>query len=466
MTNRIKPFSFGARQLASYTVWSAVDSVALRASDALVQILLVVLLIRSDYGLLGLAMGYLQMVAFFSVQPESALLRFLPKANTDAGRRKLLGRCYAVTMHKSWLLSFRFVLIALVIGLGFGWNLAAITLALGVLTELRLLQYAMAMFLKLADKNGKAVVLNFAFRILQLSCLAVALYWQQSIWSYVAAMTACQLLATVALWVLTVVELKLRWWPRWSDAAKFWPILVNFVGWAHLCSYITGLIFAVHIVFLSWAGADLDTVGTFSVGVRIAAFCFIVPMAIQGAATLAISSVENHADRLRRLGAYVRMLSVISLTQLIGYMLVGHWLLELLFQLKGHPHAAAAALEIYQMSLPLVIGATLLNCLRPFTGYAMSTMEMWRYTTTICVPAVMITLVAYAVTASWGATAIGWAALVCYPLFGLVIACVAIGPVAAWKCLFEMTDAEKTLINGLRPRFAGAVKLRGSADVE
>jgi hypothetical protein len=454
--NLSKRLSFDSRQLASYTFWSTLDSVALRASDAFIQVLLVVLLVRSDYGLFGLALGYLQLVALLSFQPESALLRYLPKANTESGRRKLLAQCYSVTIHKTWLLSFRYLAIAAILWVTFDWQLAVITLLLGLLTELRMLQYAFAMLLKLADKNGKAVVLNFGFRIFQLSCLGLALFWSQSIWSYLLAMTICQLLATLTLYIVTCRDIRLRLLPRLKDAIAYWPVLARFVGWAHVSNFITSLIFALHVIFLSWAGADLDAVGTFSVGVRIAAFCFVVPMAIQGAATLAISGVEETVDRVRRLGAYVRLLSLFSLLQFISFVVLGPLLLEALFRLRGAPLAADQALEIYRISLPMVLGATLLNCFRPFIAYAVATEPMWRYTILICLPSTVITLISYAVTAQTGPVFVSYAALVCYPLLGMIAAVVAVGPSHAVKSLLQFTATEKIFFADLRNRFTFA----------
>lgn len=344
------------RSVFRNTASAIADLVLLKLGTTLAFILLVRLLAQEEIGVLGVASGYLVLLAFLDVRPVQVLLRDYPKISADPAERDARLTAF-LTFWSGQSAAILLVSLALqllvlrrlgVEGLPFLFlGLTADFIGLTLQDLVKTVFYA-------DFQQGTATRIGFALGLLRVASLSV-LFLQPSLATYAWVLIATAAVSG-AVWLLALRR-RLGFRPAFSRRIPgiLRESLSDYGLWSHGQRVVMDTLLLVDTLVLSLAGESLRAIGNYTIALRFTSvFFFQISWQLARSLQVVLSHRPEERQSARAINSFFKLNALVSLS-LLGIVLVaGGGLIRLLFGPDVDPDAV-------RFARITGIGATIMN---------------------------------------------------------------------------------------------------------
>lgn len=330
---------------------SGVEKLFVIAVQFLSSILVIRLLPRDDYGVIGVVAGYFAFVSFINVSLESIMLK--EHKAFDEKRKEVLQAFFVFNLFKALLFVVIATLFTLVLP-GFYEN-SGFVYAIWSITFIMIADSVTAPFVIYfaAKLNQKLVTKLGVFRAALGLALLTGLFAYPQLW-YIALKDLAVSTVFIAFW-LYLARKRLDFRPTLSvrDFAFIRRSFLDYALWTHLNGVVTTLIYRSDTFFLSFF-VGLSVVGNYTIGLNSANIANILPSILGYQNSIALSHARDREHAVTISNAFVRASVVLGVLTLAAFFLLGHFYLELI---TGQPDNDA----IYFYMMCIVTGLVLVK---------------------------------------------------------------------------------------------------------
>lgn len=410
--------SFG-RKIINNTSYALLDLLLTKIGTTVAFVLLVRLLPETDIAALGIATGYLVFVAYLEVGPIRVLLRDYPAvAKQQRVRDELLTALFGF-----WLLqSVAIVLMALALN--------RFVLADLGLPELPFLFLGLAIdFVALswqdwiktvfyADfQQATATRLGFVLSLLRFVCYLFLLV-EPSLTTYTWILIGTSVLNCIVWGVF--FQTRFHYKPVISPqlGATLKASLISYGLWDHVNRMVIDTLFTVDTVILSWVALSrLSDIGDYTIALKFTSLFFIIPGQLRRSLQLALAHCQDERRQTDAVSTFLKVNALVSLGQLVGVIVAGSWLIDLLFGVDTDPN-------VFRYVLLISIGVAVMNLAMPLIGVINNCCSLRKASMHVFLPLLIVGVGVYVVAAMLGRTlGIAMGNIVVYTLLagGLVL---------------------------------------------
>ncbi|MBI3774796.1 MAG: hypothetical protein HY273_04455 [Gammaproteobacteria bacterium] len=327
-------------------------------------VLMVRLLPRSDYGVIGVVMGYGVIIQLFSLSLENAILR--EHRDYAGNAERFLLNFFVFNAFKALvIITLGFLLAGVLPALyaerGFFWAVCSMsTIVVGDILVGPLVLYASARY-----EQRLVTMINVARFSLNLILLFGLFYWPSLSYLFVkdVVVTAGFVLAWYGLagkrLALDFTHVSLR---RDVDPAFIWKTLTKYSLWVHMTGVATNFIYRADAFFLSFF-APLAVVGNYNVALTSANVANIAPSILGYQNSVAISHAKDQSEAFRLTDAFLRISTYLGIATLLGFLVLGVFYLQMI---TGQSNVDDMYLYMVCIVIGLVIAKTIAS---PLVAY-------------------------------------------------------------------------------------------------
>lgn len=426
------------RKLFALTSFSIIDIVLLKLLGGIIFILLTNLLPRAEIGIIGVVAGYLVLFRFISITPESILLRDYPKMKQAINQ-------YLTSFFVFWVLKT-----VVIVGLGAVVSYL-VFLQTGNVT-LAFYLFGSVIVLMLGYFQGiikethyvsflqkRVTTLNVIFICAQLG-LSLVLFFIPQLLLYLIILLVINVASSVVWMTLLMRSLHFRF-DTHQTFKHMKHCIADFSLWQNLTGSITYLIYNIDTFILSFF-VSLEVIGDYTIALTIANFFFVIPLVLQRSFTLGFSNISDPATVNRTLSLFIRYSLFVSVAQLVGYYLIGRWIVMIF--------SSTSVELIYWLSFIIISGISILGVGRPLISLANTKTKIKKLFFLVFLPMGIMSIVIYTLfTLLWGITGTAWGNVVSYSLFLFLLVVYTRREVAFSLTFPLITEDEKRFLKRL-----------------
>jgi O-antigen/teichoic acid export membrane protein len=402
-------------QVATNTGAAILDVVLIKLAQIVVFALLVRALDTTAIAAIGIATGYLVLIAYADVSPIRVLLRDYPRLASDerATNRLLTGMFLFWLAQSATMLAITGLLQLTVIAALDVPGLALVFFAIVVdFMALSFREWIKTVFYA-GLRQGIATAIGSAEALTRLACFSLVLIWPS---------------LEVYAWLLLALAAGgfLCWTVAFLACFHYRPVvdrdvlpalvrsIVDYGIWDHLNRTALDTLFLIGTVVLSWS-ARLDEIAHYSIALRFTSLLLLVPMQLGRALQIALAYLPPER-RSAVINTGLKVCALLSLGQLAMIAVLGEALLHLLFGADLDP-------AVLTYTLVLTLGATMLNLGRPLISVTNNFTDLRQTFGRVYLPLLVVGLGIYVIAAAWGgAIWLAWANLLAYTLVTMSLA--------------------------------------------
>lgn len=349
--------------------------------------ILIRLLSVEEIGIIGLSGGYIALLGFVMLLPESIFIRDFSKIRLRAndyissflgfgGIRNLV--LFILALPVAWWVSQEQS--TFTVGMYF------ILLVLSTLINSLSSPFREAFYANY--RQARITFVDLSLNVVSFASLGL-LYFSRDVLTYGFLQVLVALLG-VGWWYWNAKQKMGFTFKLPGDWIKIsYDSIRGFVFWNHLGGVINRLVYQADIVILSFF-VSLAALGEYTIALTIANVFFVFPQLVQKLMSLSFSQIEKQSLS-KNLGVAVRYNTLFSLAQFLGYWALGHYLIDFL-HIKNAP-------LVFTYSLFLAGGVTLLNLARPWISLAVVRIEPKKFFTHLFLFPCALAMVIYWVAA-------------------------------------------------------------------
>lgn len=364
----------------------AFTAIAILAST----VLMVRLLPRGDFGVIGVVMGYGVIVQLFSLSLENIILR---EHREYAGNPEhFLLNFFVFNVFKALvILALGFLLASVLPELyaerGFFWAVWSMSIiVVGDILAGPLVLYASARY-----EQRLVTMINIGRFSLNLALLLGLFYWPSLFYLFVkdVVVTAVFVLAWYGLaskrLALNFMRVSLR---RDVDPAFIWKALTKYSLWVHMTGVSTYFVYRADAFFLSFF-APLTVVGNYNVALTSANVANIAPSILGYQNSVAISHAKDQREAFRLTDTFLRISTYVGILTLLGFLVLGDFYLQ---AVTGQSNVNDMYLYMMCIVASLIIAKTITS---PFVAYINVKGDVRRLFVRVNLPMLLFAIVTY-----------------------------------------------------------------------
>lgn len=317
------------KQIISNLISSGADKFVTTAVQFLSSILLIRLLPREDYGIIGIVGGYFAFVNILNISLESIILRDHKKYDDNLQRR--LNDFFTFNVIKS--IFFLVLALAMSMILSLSYKHPDFIFAIFSIT-----------FILIADSLTSPLVLYSASNFDQKLVAKISIFRSTIGFLILSGLLVYPQLAYVALKDLLVSVLFVSIWfvvahkkfnikPTFhfslSSAAFMKETFLNYSLWTHLSGVVTNIIYRSDALFLSLF-VSLAAVGNYNIALSSANVANVMPMILGYQNSVALSNARNKEHAIEISNAFTRLSIYLGIVTLILFYLWGDLFLRII----------------------------------------------------------------------------------------------------------------------------------------
>jgi O-antigen/teichoic acid export membrane protein len=407
------------RRLAANTGAALVDLILNKVTNTIVFIVLVRVLGTDQIAAIGVAMGYLVLVAYLDISPIRILLRDYPKyQHDDRGRNRLLTALLVFWMGQA-------VAILMLAG-----AIAALLMSRHDLPDMGLLFVAMAcdyLAMSLGTwiktvfysglRQGIATVMSLVIAAARLLAFGL-LFLRPTLNTYSIVLIVMAAAACIAWLIFFVVVFHYRPIIDRHSLGSLWHCLTDYGAWDHLNTMAIDTLFLIDTVILSWIVMSRpdahQQIADYSIALRFTSLLFLIPMQLRRGLQVAIANSPDRRRQVEAVNMVIKFSAMVAMAQLLGVWVVGESLLGILF-------GAGSNANVVLYTRLITVGITILAITLPLLSVVSNLSSLRRAFFQVFLPVLIVGLAVYvAATLLGGAAWLAGANIVVY-------ACMAIG---------------------------------------
>ncbi|MFH0970359.1 MAG: hypothetical protein V1776_02775 [Candidatus Diapherotrites archaeon] len=402
---------------------------------------------REDIAIIGITGGFIAMFAFLMITPEVLLFR-------DYVSFKKNPKKFAESFLSFWAVRTMLVFSLMLVG---GWLLYSsrgdflliYLIGTALVYHLNTLQASIQEFFFVEFKQKDILKMNLAYQLLFLGGLGIV-YVERELGVYLLLLAVLTGLFSMA-WVYRF--LKTFPFPLLLSPSvlkqDFKSVFNTSILWNHFIGSVAQLIYRADIFFLGFF-ATAFAVGNYTIALTLAGVFIFIPQILQKMCIVALARTTGKENDLFIVNAIIKYSILVSTVQLIGYYLVGDYVLSFVAPTN---HA-----EVYGLGLLLVGGVSLFNAVRPLHGYAYSRGNLKQLFLEVFLPSAGIALVMYAWAATQGVQVAAASNVFVYATLSILLIIYAIRRIG-YRFHFEwVTPSERELLKKILHSFSRMTK--------
>lgn len=315
------------KKIISNIFSSGIEKIYIIAIQFITSILLIRLLPREDYGIIGIVVGYFAFINLINISLESIILRDHKKF--DNNLNDVMQNFFAFNFLKSIFFVFIAIVLSLVLSNMYNnsgfiyaiWSITFITIADAITAPLII--YFSSKF------NQKLVTKISIFRYTLNLILLTGLFVYPELW-FIALKDFIVSLVYIVIWFY-VSRNKLSFTPQFSsiDFRFIKETIFSYSLWTHLNGVVTNFIYRSDTFFLSFF-VGLAIVGNYNIALNSANIANILPMIIGYQNSIAISNAKDKNQVFRTSNYFILLSLLIGLVTIIGFYALGDFYLYLI----------------------------------------------------------------------------------------------------------------------------------------
>ncbi|UFS62408.1 oligosaccharide flippase family protein [Sulfurimonas sp. HSL-3221] len=380
------------KQIISNLLSSGVEKFVVIGIQFISSIILIRMLPRDDYGIMGIVAGYFTFVNIVNISLESIILRDHKKFDSDL--QKVMQDFFGFNLLKSaFIIMVALCLSAFLTSIydnsGFVyaiWSITLITVA-DSLTAPFAIYFASKFNQKLVTKIS---VLRSVFGLL----ILLGLFAYPYLW-FVALKDLIISMLFVGTWFyLAVNKLGFRPEVEKPDFSFIGHIFFTYSFWTHLNGIVTSFIYKSDTFFLSLF-VSLAMVGDYNIALNSANIANILPMIIGYQNSVALSHARDKAHALKLSNAFLRLSLLIGAITLAGFYGLGEYYLYIVTGTYENN-------QIFFYMMCIVGGLVLVKTFAsPLVSYIAIHGSIQKMVIQVSLPMALVTMTAYFISAAY-----------------------------------------------------------------
>jgi O-antigen/teichoic acid export membrane protein len=381
-------------KIVSNIVFSMIEKFVLIGSQFIVSILLIRLLPREEYGIIGIVMGYFAFIHILNISLESIILRDHKKY--DAKIEKYIYNFFIFNFLKAML----FMLIAIILSnyLANKFSNHDFIYAIFSITSIYIADAIVAplVIYNSAKFNQKIVTkISFIRAILNVLIL-LGLFYIPTL-KYVFFKDLFVSLIYISIWVyitLKIFDIKKIDFYKDIDVKFIKESLFSYSLWTHLNGVVTNFIYKSDTFFLSLF-VGLVTIGNYNIALNSANVANILPMIIGYQNSVALSHTETKEEEFKISNAFIRVSVYVGIFTFLIFYFFGDFYLYIMTGNKNNQ-------EIYSYMMYIVGGLIIVKSfaspLNAYINIKGSVKSLFKYT---LIPTFIFTCIMYYFSAKY-----------------------------------------------------------------
>jgi len=390
--------------------FSLLNTVLTKLMGVVSFLVIVRLLSRSEIGLIGVIGGYVAILGFLSLGPESALVRDFPKIKSK------------INQHISAFVQFWFFRTLVIMIAAGGMSVWLYFFFNDITFSIYMIGIAIAINLNLFELMAKDVFyvdfkqeivtkVTFVLKLVFLGMLMILLFY-----GYVL-LYMCVLVVSAALnagiwYYLLRKKFNFRFDPKGARNILKWNIF-DYSLWAHLSNSFTALVYRIDTFILSFF-ATLVVIGDYTIALEIANFFFIVPRLLQKSVIVGTVNLKDNKRLNDVIFIFVKYFFILSVVQFVLFIIFGPWIVSLFTD--------TSVGDVYWYSILIISGVSILNVVRPISTLINTQASMRKGFFHVYLPASIIGIAAYVIMAmNYGVVGVAAANIIAFSVMSVFI---------------------------------------------
>lgn len=374
------------KKIISNLLSSGVEKFFMIGVQFISSIILIRLLPRDDYGIIGIVVGYFAFVNIVNISLESIILRDHKKF--DDKLNEVMQDFFIFNVYKS----FFFIVIASILSytLSSVYENNGFIYAIWSITFIMIADSITAPFtIYFASKfNQKLVTKISIFRSLIGLILLLELFLYPDLW-YVALKDFIVSSLFIAVWMFLAVK-KIEFIPkiRIANLVFIKESFLTYSLWTHLNGVVTNFIYKSDTFFLSFV-VSLAVVGNYNIALNSANIANILPMILGYQNSVALSHARDKEHAFKISNAFIKLSLFIGMLTLLGFYFLGEYYLYLI---TGENENT----EIFFYMLCIVSGLIIVKTFAsPLVSYITVNSSVKKMVTQVSIPLGVLTIILY-----------------------------------------------------------------------
>lgn len=322
------------KKIISNLLSSGIEKLVIMGVQFISSIMLIRLLPRDDYGIIGIVAGYFAFVNIVNISLESII--FKDHKKFDDRIKEVMQDFFMFNIYKSIL--FIFIASILSFALPFFYKNNSFIYAIWSITFITIADSSTAPFIiYFASKFNQRLVAKISiFRAILGFLILFGLFTYPYLW-YVALKDLIVSTFFVALWgymAFKKLEFKLAF--RTPNFGFIKESFITYALWTHLNGVVTNFIYKSDTLFLSLF-VSLAMVGNYNIALNSANIANIVPSILGYQNAVAISNATDNEHAFRISNAFIRLSFFIGILTFAGFYFLGNHYLYAITGVKDNP---------------------------------------------------------------------------------------------------------------------------------
>jgi len=388
------------KKIITNVLYSFIEKLSSIISRFLISILLIRLLSREDYGIIGTVVGYFVFINFINISIESIILRDHKKISTSIS--KYFSNFFYFNIAKSSIilaiaLFLSFYLVNHTNNMDYFYAIISYTSIL--ITDAFT---APLIIFTTAKFDQKRVTLFTEVRLVINVFLSFGIFLFPSL-MYVAFKDIVVSIVFLLIWFIYFIKLNNNerlFDIKLIDINFLKKIIMDYSLWTHLNGVVTTFIYKSDIFFLSLF-FDLAVIGNYNIALTAANVANIIPMILANQNSIAISHARDNIHANKISNNFIKVSLLIGLVSILAFIFVGEFYLKII---TGEPNNE----NIYSYMIPIVIGLVIVKTIAsPLNAYVNIKGSVKGLFNKVLMPTFVFTSISYFVCAYlWGPLAV------------------------------------------------------------
>lgn len=397
-------------------IFSSLDLLVAKMAKYLGFLIVINALDKEAIGLIGIAGGYLVFTGYLSISVENILLRDYKKIK--ANKEKI---AESVSAYLNFWVVKTIAVFCLGIGIYFWLNpqnqlLSVVFIGLLIQRSIEGLTNLIQLLFYVDFRQKFITKINSTFNLHSLAVLSLLLV-NPSLAFYLQVVIFIQAIFCIVWFLLLKKYFGFIYRPSrgWFNVIK--RDFVNFSLWHHLSQSALNVINNIDPLVLSLF-APLAVVGEYTIALKLAGVFLILPTLFQKNTLLLISNEDmeiGEKTSFQKLAGHLKLYLIISITQLIGFLIVGQWVVEVFISKTNSS-------PIFLLTLIILTGGSVFNIARPFLSFATARFSLQETFWKVYAPSMVIGIICYVLMGRFfGVAGVAFANIINYTALLLLV---------------------------------------------
>ena len=315
------------QKIISNVISSGIEKIVIMIIQLIATILIIRLLPRDDYGIIGIIVSYYAFINILNISLESSIVRDHNKYTHKT--HEILNNFVMFNLLKGAI----FIIIALIASIVFyyAYQNNSFVFAIWSITFLTIADSLVAPFMIYATSkfNQKLVTKISIFRYTLSLLLLLGLFIYPYVW-FIAIKDFIVSVVFISIWFYVVfVKYDFKLIFKKVDYISMKESFMTYSLWSHLIGIVANILYRADTIFLSFF-VSLYSIGQYNIGLNAANYANLIPSIINYQNSVALSNTSSEKEAKKITNYFLLSSIAIGIITIAGYWLFGDFLIYIL----------------------------------------------------------------------------------------------------------------------------------------